>query len=155
MEAATRPHSSALRRGRWTQPGQIYLVTFTTHRRAPLFQPWPPGWIAARAIVDPRLWQSSVLLAWVLMPDHWHGLVSLGDEHDLPSTIRGLKANTARYVRQAAPHVARVWASGYHDHALRSEEDMLEIARYIVLNPVRAGLVRRIRDYPFWDAVWL
>lgn len=111
--------------------------------------------MAARAIVDPQLWQSSALLAWVLMPDHWHGLVSLGEEHDLASTIRSLKANTARHVRLAAPHVPRVWASGYHDHALRSEEDMLEIARYIVLNPVRAGLVRRVRDYPFWDAVWL
>jgi REP element-mobilizing transposase RayT len=47
------------------------------------------------------------------------------------------------------------WQEGFHDHALRREEDLRDIARYIVLNPVRAGLVRNIREYPLWDAVWL
>jgi len=28
-------------------------------------------------------------------------------------------------------------------------------ARYIVANPLRAGLVERLGDYPLWDAVWL
>ena len=42
-----------------------------------------------------------------------------------------------------------------YDHALRADEDVLAAARYIVANPLRAGLVGSIRDYPFWDAVWL
>jgi len=29
------------------------------------------------------------------------------------------------------------------------------MARYIVANPLRAGLVERIGDYPLWDATWL
>jgi hypothetical protein len=29
------------------------------------------------------------------------------------------------------------------------------VARYIVANPVRAGLVRRVQDYPLWDALWV
>ncbi|MFV3290267.1 transposase, partial [Pseudomonas sp. NY11955] len=29
------------------------------------------------------------------------------------------------------------------------------VARYIVANPIRAGLVSRVGDYPHWDAVWL
>ena len=44
---------------------------------------------------------------------------------------------------------------GYHDHALRQEEDLRAVARYIIANPVRAGLVERIGDYPHWDAAWL
>jgi putative transposase len=48
-----------------------------------------------------------------------------------------------------------VWQRGFHDHALRKEEDIVSVARYIVANPVRDGLVRRIGDYPHWDAVWL
>jgi hypothetical protein len=38
---------------------------------------------------------------------------------------------------------------------LRREEDVLSVARYIVVNPLRAGLVARVGDYPLWDAVWL
>ncbi|WP_155312116.1 transposase [Desulfosarcina ovata] len=47
-----------------------------------------------------------------------------------------------------------LWARAYHDHALRSDEDLKTVARYIIGNPVRAGLVERVGDYSFWDAVW-
>jgi hypothetical protein len=48
-----------------------------------------------------------------------------------------------------------VWERAYHDHALRREEDVVGLARYIVANPIRAGLATRVCDYPFWNAVWL
>ena len=43
----------------------------------------------------------------------------------------------------------------HYDHALRKDEDVKKIARYIIANPLRAGLVEKIEDYPYWDAVWL
>ena len=48
-----------------------------------------------------------------------------------------------------------MWAPAFHDHALRKVEDLLQAARYIVMNPARAGLSRRIDDYPCWNCVWL
>ena len=44
---------------------------------------------------------------------------------------------------------------GLHDHAVRSDEDFRALARYVVANPLRAGLVSQIGDYPLWDAAWL
>jgi hypothetical protein len=38
---------------------------------------------------------------------------------------------------------------------LRKDEDLQTVARYIVANPLRAGLVEKIGDYPLWDAIWL
>ena len=49
----------------------------------------------------------------------------------------------------------RVWQDGFHDHALRREEDLRAAARYVVANPLRAGLVETIGQWPLWDAVWL
>jgi hypothetical protein len=47
------------------------------------------------------------------------------------------------------------WQSGYYDHVLRQEEDRLRVTAYLLGNPIRAGLVTRIGDYPFWgSAVW-
>jgi hypothetical protein len=43
----------------------------------------------------------------------------------------------------------RLWQPQYYDHVLRDEEDTLRVARYIIVNPVRAGLVTSPRDYPF------
>lgn len=53
------------------------------------------------------------------------------------------------------PETGAIWARAFHDRALRSDEHVLSAARYLVLNPVRAGLVQRIGDYPYWDAIWL
>ena len=50
---------------------------------------------------------------------------------------------------------APLWQTGYYDHAIRKDEDIQAIARYIVANPIRAGLVTKVGDYSHWDAVWL
>jgi len=95
------------------------------------------------------------LLAWVLMPDHWHGLVELGDGVELGQRVGWFKGASAFQLRRLEPAIGRIWADGFHDHALRADEELVECARYIVLNPVRAGLVKRVGDYSFWDAAWL
>lgn len=147
--------SRSLRLGRWSVSGQIYLVTFTTAERRRWFVDFPLACVACRALTDPRLWERSRLLAWVLMPDHWHGLMELGDGDALSRRVQLLKSNTARRVRAAAEGDLRVWATGFHDRMLRRDDELVAMARYLVLNPVRAGLVARVGEYPFWDAVWV
>lgn len=145
----------ALRKGRVSNAGQVYFLTFTTAGRRPLFVSWSLAADAARAMTQSSAWRDSTLLAWVLMPDHWHGLVRLGDGARLKDCMQRLKGASARYLRARHARLGKVWARGFHDHALRREEDMLAVARYLVLNPVRAGLVRSVGSYPFWDAAWL
>jgi len=65
------------------------------------------------------------------------------------------KGRVARAVNLARGRGGSVWMPGFHDHALRHERDMLPSARYIVANPLRAGLADTLGSYPYWDAVWL
>ena len=88
------------------------------------------------------------------MPDHWHGLIELGAMETLSACVQRLKANTARTFRRVQVS-CRVWAPGFHDRALRSGDDLRIAARYVVSNPVRAGIVRNVGSYPYWDAVWI
>ena len=148
------PRHASLRKGRTPDIGQGFLVTFTTHRRLPLFDDPTLAWPAAAAIVEPLLWTKAALLAWILMPDHWHGIVHARDE-SISRIVQRLKCNVARRVNLARAGRGPVWAAAFHDRGLRGEAAMLAMARYIVLNPVRAGLVSRPGDYPYWDAVWL
>jgi len=146
---------SQLRHGRSSQTGQIYLVTFGTMGRISLFNDWMLGCTFARALTYHLIWRESRLHCWVLMPDHWHGLLEVGPHDDLSALAGRIKGSTARAVNQARNMSGRVWSEGFHDHAVRKEEDIVHIARYIVLNPVRTGIVDRIGQYPFWDAVWI
>ena len=48
-----------------------------------------------------------------------------------------------------------LWQRAYYDRAARKDDDIRRIARYIVANPLRAGLVQNIGDYPHWDCIWM
>ena len=93
-------------------------------------------------------------LAWVLMPDHLHWLLQLGDA-TLGEVVGSMKSRSARAVNARLARMGNVWQKGFHDHAVRAEEDLRALARYVLANPLRAGLVKRIGDYPLWDAHWL
>jgi putative transposase len=141
-----------MRKGRTSEPGRHYLLTTVTHGRRPLFADPALAMVASRTLSEPRLWRCSRLLCWVLMPDHWHGLLELADE-PLDRLMQRVKSVSSGALRSLL--VPEVWQPGFHDRALRNDESSLQAARYIIANPLRAGLVERIGDYPWWDAVWV
>ena len=155
MDTNTFPGQQALRAGRSSIPGQIHLITTVCHHREKRFSQWRCASCVAPTIDNQRLWRDSRLLDWVLMPDHLHLLVELGENELLPALMRRVKCVTAGVANAVDSRRGRVWLSGYHDHALRCHESAAEVVRYMIVNPVRAGLVRRAGDYPYWNCVWL
>jgi len=145
----------ALRRGRVSLPHHAYLITTVTHDRTPWFADFP----TARLVVHEmrRFHDDTSLrsLAWVLMPDHLHWLFQLLPPTDLATAVKRFKGRSARRVNRHLLRTGPVWQRAYHDHGVRTDESLREIARYIVANPLRSGLVAHITEYPLWDAVWL
>ena len=144
-----------LLKGRVSLPRQAYHVTACTEARRPIFR----DFACARLLVAEmrRLHEAELLdsLAWVIMPDHLHWLFQLGERETLSSTVKRFKARSALAIGRHVELGAPVWQRGFHDHAIRRDEDLLVVARYIVANPLRAGLAEHIGDYPLWDAIWL
>lgn len=93
-------------------------------------------------------------IAWVLMPDHLHWLVPL-KSGSLADLVQRVKGRSALVINRTSGQSGAVWQRGYHDHALRRDEELRDTARYIVANPLRAELVERIEDYPWWRAMWM
>ncbi|RQW28246.1 transposase [Rhodobacteraceae bacterium CH30] len=149
------PHGHALRKGRVSLPGQAYLLTSVTRERLPVFADFRCVRLLVRTLQQADQLGRSQTLAFVVMPDHLHWLLQLGS-CSLALLMNQVKAQSACAVNAYCQCKGRaVWQKGFHDHALRHEEDLAAVARYIVANPLRAGLVQRIGDYPHWDAVWL
>lgn len=155
MEVRSGKGHRALRRGRWSEHGRIYLVTAVTAAREPLFLQHELARIACRSFLTFGTEGTSSLIAWVLMPDHAHWLLQLGDGESLPQAVNRLKSGSARRIGQGASLQGRVWACGFHDRALRSGDNLIAAARYVVANPLRAGLAERAGDYPYWDCIYL
>jgi REP element-mobilizing transposase RayT len=152
----SRPHGRDLRRGRRSEPGGIYLLTAVTHRRAAVFADFRCGRAVVQALRAQHERGRVRSLAFVVMPDHLHWLVELRQPLRLALLVGQVKGYSAYAVNRLRPGTGRrLWQRGFHDHALRREEGLRAAARYVVANPLRAGLVARIGDYPLWDAAWL
>lgn len=147
-------HASDLRKGRFSEAGRTYLITTVVHQRHSVFSEWH---VARLLVNELRTAEESGLaqsLAWVVMPDHLHWLVTL-QTGSLSALIQRIKSRSAISINRVLLSQGQVWQKGFHDHALRQDEDLCAVARYIVANPLRAGLAQTIGDYPLWDAVWL
>ncbi|MFJ2547935.1 REP-associated tyrosine transposase [Pseudomonas sp. NPDC087612] len=149
-----RPHSKLLRRGRISEPGRLYLLTSITENRAPILREFGLARLVVAQFKLAEQEGAARSLAWVVMPDHFHWLIEL-QSCTLKTLMRRLKSRSGCAICKACKLKSRLWQPGFHDRALRYEEDVQAVARYIVANPIRAGLVQRIGDYPHWDAVWI
>jgi putative transposase len=146
------PSSHALRKGRVSLQNQIYLVTFVTEDRKIRFADFQCARLMAKSLNNSR---HTKTLAFVVMPDHVHWLIQLLDETTLSRVLQTTKSVSAHRINRYLKRKGRFWQDGFHDHALRKEEAVVDAARYIIANPLRAGLVGNVRDYPHWDAVWV
>jgi REP element-mobilizing transposase RayT len=82
------------------------------------------------------------------MPDHLHLIVTGEDNSsDLPGMVQAFKSLAAGAVRKIG--MFDLWQKGYYDHVLRTGESMDSAARYVFMNPVRAGLVGRAEEWEF------
>ncbi|MDY7533649.1 transposase [Pseudomonas sp. Bout1] len=151
---STLPHAKHLRTGRYSESGQIYMLTAVTQHRDPVFTDWRVGRLVVHQFRQAHTEGLVDSLAWVVMPDHFHWLVEL-KHSTLPQLMLATKSRSARAVNAHLGRSGRFWQKGFHDRAIRREEDLQAVARYIITNPIRAGLVRRVHDYPLWDAIWV
>jgi REP element-mobilizing transposase RayT len=80
------------------------------------------------------------------MPDHLHLLVAgTTPAADAREFIRRFKQRSSFSWKHQGG--ATLWQRSYYDRVLRRDEDVISVARYILANPVRAGLVGDAAQY--------
>lgn len=144
-----------LRTGRYSQANTEYFITFNIHNRSSIFEDVKIVRLFCKHIAVNEKKNQCKWLTWVLMPDHFHGLLRLGEEVQLSKVIAELKGTTAYKINAELGRKGKLWQTSFYDHALREEENGKNIARYIVANPLRKGLVKDIKKYPYWNSIYL
>ena len=134
--------------------GAVYAVTVATRHRQALFRDTSSAEIVRRQVLRSDLEGCSRTHAWVVMPDHLHWLFTLG-HGGLSACLRRFKSRSAKAINQARGQSGAIWQPGFYDHRLRDDEDLRRQACYILANPVRAGLVTDVREYPHWGCQWI
>jgi REP element-mobilizing transposase RayT len=144
--------------------GGLYSITIIAARRQRLFSRVEGSQVSLTAvgriieqewlripIMRPRAW----LDVYVIMPDHFHGIVGLEPpdggileaQGSLASVIGGFKsACTSRYRESIADPNARLWHRGFYEHWVRGSGQLARIRRYILNNPRNWGRSRTTRS---------
>ncbi len=135
--------------------GQVFSVTIGINSREPVFANQALGLDCVQILRDLRSNLGNPLYAYCLMPDHVHLLIGISENGSLSDFV-GRWKSLCYQARCNRGNRDRFWQKGYFDHALRAEEALKAVVRYILLNPVRKGLVKDFRLYPLcgsleWD----
>jgi putative transposase len=127
-------------------PGALYHVTARGNRRHSIYLDDADrrAWLAA--LRDACARSNSVVYAYCQMSNHFHLLVETIDAN-LSALMRQLNGSYSRGFNRRHDTVGHLFQGRYHALLIQKESYLLEVARYIVLNPVRAGLVALPQDW--------
>jgi putative transposase len=125
-----------------------YFLTYCTHERRRIFTEASRVDLVSTQILRVAGDEGFAITAYCYMPDHLHMLVEgRRATSDCRRFIRRAKQFSGFYFQKAFGE--RLWQRYGYEHVLRADEAVLGVARYILENPVRAGLTAHVRDYPY------
>jgi REP element-mobilizing transposase RayT len=131
----------------WDQGSTWHVTISTADRSTKAFVHSALAEAVVAAIIEQCAATGTILHAYCLMPDHCHLILQVTGA-GLVETIADLKSRTTR-VWWAHGGRGTLWQRSFHDHGLRTPRDFEETVRYLLENPVRAGLVDDWTTYPF------
>jgi putative transposase len=91
------------------------------------------------------IWQAYGL---VVMPDHIHMVVRLS-KGPLSDAVKSFSTFTSGRINRLLNRKGPLWQAGFYDHALRGEKALGAYLEYMLMNPVRAGLVESPQDWAY------
>ena len=122
---------------------EVYFITICCLPRGENQLAIPEVWQVIDESLTVRELAGDIQVRLVLvMPDHLHGLFAFPNGKPMAKVISSLK-------QWVAKKSGVQWQRDFFDHRLRTWESGVEKARYIRLNPVRAGLAETPGDWPF------
>lgn len=138
------------RRPRAQDPNALSHITSRGNRGEPLFLDLTDG----RRFLD-TLDQTTERFRWqclvyCLMTNHYH-LIVRTPEPCLSQALHHLNGTYARWFNRRHGHQGHLFQRRFHSAAIESDWHLLEACRYVVLNPVRAGLVASPSDW-MWSS---
>jgi putative transposase len=118
-----------------------YFITCQVQRQTSV----PPVRVVAPAVLHAldaiRSRWGAELHGYVVMPDHWHSLITTHPPHGISRVMGSVKTRSAMAIRRCTGTEGPLWQRRFYDHVCRNSDDFEETLAYIHYNPVKAGLV--------------
>jgi putative transposase len=128
---------------------QVYFITLRADRRQSPFVQAALNQLLLDVLVEEQGRQNCSVFTYCLMPDHLHFLISPRQDGTSVLTFTDRFKGKATNRSWKVGWQGRLWQPRYYDHVVRTDESLVAIARYILDNPVRKGLVACAEEWPW------
>ena len=142
--------------------GGTYFFTVVTHHRQPILCNENIRNALRRAIIDTRREHPFGIDGWVLLPDHMHCIWTLPpDDRDYGMRWARIKRHVSKHCgtifhrselkspSRKRRHESTLWQRRFWEHRIRDDRDFQTHMDYIHFNPVKHGIVKQVRDWPY------
>jgi len=126
-----------------------YFITAASAQRRPVFQTDKMARLFLDVLFHYRDQKKYDLHEFVLMPDHFHALLT---SQSIEKAAQFIKGGFSYRAKKELNFNGDIWAPSYHDRRVRDWEEYSEFRKYIRLNPVRARLCGAAEQYPYSSA---
>jgi putative transposase len=89
------------------------------------------------------------LLDFVVMPDHLHVLLTVGDGMTVEKAMQLIKGGFSYRLKKECGYLGEVWQRGFSETRVENRQSLMKHREYIAANPVKAGLVDSPERYPY------
>jgi REP-associated tyrosine transposase len=132
-------------------PGTYFVTSRTWESRA-IFKTAPPCEIFIELLLHYRDQGCYRLHGFVVMPDHFHTLLTPADTVALERAVQYMKGGSSRAIREKLLYKFPVWQRGFSDHRIRDAADYEQHFRYLTDNPMKKHLAAAATEYPWGSA---
>jgi putative transposase len=135
-----------------TLPGSTYFVTTNAWQSISVFQVCESAEIVVAKLLEYRNRGNYLLHEFVLMPNHFHLILTPTNSTSLEKAIQLIKGGSSHEIHRVRGGKSQIWQSGFHESKVRDWSDYDNQAAYIRFNPVVAKLVDQPSDWPHSSA---
>jgi putative transposase len=131
---------------------RTFFVTAITWQRRPIFRAEPMANLFLDTLSRYRTQGKFLLHEFVLMPDHFHMLLTPAHEISLEKAMQLVKGGFSFRVKREMESNVEIWQAGFTEHRIHEWQDFQRHVTYIQDNPVRAHLAENAGQYRYSSA---
>jgi putative transposase len=150
--ASTSEGFSPARAASASQEKRTFFVTSASAPRRAIFQSKPMANLLADVLQEYRRRQKFLLHQFVIMPDHFHALLTPPGEVSLEKALQYIKGGFSYRARKELTFLGEIWEKSFSNHRIRDSRDYDIHCEYIWKNPVKRFLCRRASEFPYSSA---
>ena len=134
------------------QEFRTFFVTSISNARRPIFRSEEMARLLLDVLQNNRKAGRFLLHEFVVMPDHFHVIITPAAEVSLEKAIQFIKGGYSFRAKRELDYRFLIWQESFTNHRVRDADDYARHREYIHENPVEARLVKKPSDYPYSSA---